>query len=185
MPASDPILSSVDMWPLTWAPVDWALCNGQLLSIQQNTALYSLIGVTFGGDGKTNFGVPDMQGRVPVGFGKNKVTGATFTIGKIADNETVTLAVNNVPAHTHLATGTVSPKAGTGKVTLSADPTNNYPAQSTSQIYASANNVSMGQSPVTVTVQPNTGGSVPVSIMQSFLGMNYIICTQGFYPSRP
>jgi len=185
MPAQEPLISSVDLWPLAWAPIDWALCNGQLLPVNQYQALFSLLSNTFGGDGQTNFAVPDMQGRVAVGFGRNKTTGTSFTVGQIGGTETVTLTVNNVPAHIHTAAGTVNPKAGTGKVTLSADPTNNFPAQSTAQVYASANNVNMGQSPVTVTVQPNTGGNQPVSIMQPFLGMNYIIATQGVYPSRP
>jgi len=185
MPAAEPILSSVDLWPLNWAPVGWALCNGQILSIPQNTALYSLIGIAFGGDGVNNFAIPDMQGRIAVGYGHNKITGTNFTIGQTGGGETVTLTVNNIPAHTHTASGTVNPKAGTGKLTLSGDPTNNFPAQSTTTVYSSANNVTMGQSPVTVMVQPNTGGSQPVSILQSFTVLNYIIATEGDYPMRP
>ena len=88
-----------------------------------------------------------------------------------------------MPTHTHVAAGTVKPLAGTGKLTLSADPTNNFPAQSTTQVYANASNVSMGQSTVTVTVQP-AGNSIPVGILPPYTVLNYIIALTGIFPSR-
>ncbi len=182
MASAEPFLASVDLWPCNFAPKGWAYCQGQLLPVSQNTALFSLIGNTYGGDGRTTFGLPDLRGRVPVGAGQGP--GLSFyNLGQSSGTENVTLTINNMPQHTHNASGTVTPGAGTGKITTSGDPTSNYPAQTTTTIYTGTNNAQMGQSPVTVTVQP-AGGSLPFPVIQPYLALNYIIALQGIFPSR-
>jgi len=175
-------LASVDLWPMNWAPQGWANCTGTLLAISQYSALFALIGTTFGGNGVQTFGLPNMQGSVPIGIGVSP-TGTVYNIGQVGGQEHVTLSISQMPSHTHVAAGTVNPKAGTGKLTLSGDPTNNFPAQSTTTVYSSANNVTMGQSPVAVTVQP-VGNSLPVNILPPYVALNYIIALTGIFPTR-
>jgi microcystin-dependent protein len=186
MACSEPYISSIELWPLTWATQEYVLCNGQLLTIQQYSPLFALIGKTFGGNGTTNFAVPNMQGRVPIGAGTSPVSGNVYNIGDVGGSETVTLTQANLPAHTHTAAGTVTPKAGTGKVALVSDPTNAFPGQtaSTTQVYTASNNANMGQSPVTVTVGV-TGSSAPFYALPPFLALNYIIAVMGLFPTRP
>jgi microcystin-dependent protein len=198
MPASDPIIGSVDLWPVSWAPVDWVICNGALLPINQYAALFSLLGTTFGGNGSTTFGIPNLQGRVAVGAGTSP-SGTQYALGAVGGAESVTAA--QMPAHTHGATltppvytGTVTPKAGTGKITLVNDPTGNYPGQTTGSttIYTSANNVNMGSSPVSLNTSPpgsvtvqSTGSASPMRILPPYQVLNYIIALNGIYPQRP
>jgi len=182
MASDQPLIASVDLWAANFAPRGWAFCQGQTMSIQQNTALFSLIGTTYGGNGQSTFQLPDLRGRVPVGAGQGLGL-SDYVLGEMAGTENITLTISNMPSHNHIATGTVNPKAGTGKITLTGDPTNNFPGQSSSNIYTSTNNAQMGQSPVTVTVQP-AGNNLPFSIMQPFLVLNYIIALTGIFPSR-
>jgi microcystin-dependent protein len=114
----DPILAQIMLWPVSWVPEGWLACNGQLLSVQQYAALYSLIGITYGGDGQNNFALPNLNGRVPVG-----VDGATFLFGKTGGSATsnvvingtatgaFTLNANQLPAHTHTVGGATVPVA--------------------------------------------------------------------------
>ncbi len=179
---TEPLIASVDLWPCNFAPLGWAFCAGQLMPISQNQALFALIGTIYGGDGRTTFALPDLRGRVPVGVGQGPGT-SDYVLGENSGSEIAALTINNLPQHTHNASGTVTPGAGTGKITTSGDPTGNYPAQTTTTIYTGTNNAQMGQSPVTVTVQP-AGGSQPFSIVQPYLALNYIIALEGVFPSR-
>lgn len=159
----------------------WALCNGQLMSISQYTALFSLLGTTYGGDGVRTFALPNLQGRVPIHQGAG--TGLSpYTMGESAGAENVTLLQNQMPAHNHLIG--VSNLPGTV-----ADPTNALLAQG---------NSGTGRSPVPVTNYVTTpatgalapaaisaaGGSQPHSNLQPFLCVNFIIALQGIFPSR-
>jgi microcystin-dependent protein len=187
MASDQPYISSVELWPLNWAPMNWAPCNGQLLAITQYTALFSLLGTTYGGNGQTNFALPDLRGRVPVGMGQSPGT-SNYNIGQSGGAEVVSLTVNQMPQHTHTATGTVNPAAATGGrgSSTSVDPTSNFPgtAPATAPVYGTPATAQMGQSPVTVTVQ-QAGGGQPFGILQPYLALNYIIALQGLYPSRP
>ncbi|MGM9478959.1 phage tail protein [Pedobacter sp. GSP4] len=157
-----------------YAPSGWAFCRGQLLQIRQYTALFSLLGTNYGGDGKTTFGLPNLQGIVPVGMGSGP--GLTpRVIGEEFGAESVTLSANNLPMHTHAvravsANGTVS------------EPTGNYFAnkgRGDNDYTPTAPNVAMN--PMTVGI---AGSSLPVPLMQPYLALNYVIALQGVFPAR-
>lgn len=201
----DYLLGSITMFGFAWAPQGWAACNGAILPVSQNTALFSLIGAVFGGDGKNTFGLPDLRDRVPTGFGTDRQFGQSY------GNNTVTLTQSNIPAHTH----TIQQGSGT-TVTLStpvvtvnasdaqADankPTGNYWAKAWSGSavisgYHNAHNVTMASDAVQVSMtasfNPNnlsavgpSGAAQPISLVQPSLVLNYAICTSGMYPIRP
>ena len=186
MASTEPFISSVELWPLNWAPQNWAACNGQLLPINQYTALYSLLGTVYGGNGQTNFALPDLRGRVPVGMGQSPGT-SNYTLGQSGGTETVALNSNQMPQHTHSASGTVNPAAAAGGrgSSTSVDPTNNFSgtAPTTAPVYGTPATAQMGQSPVAVTGQ-QAGGGQPFGILQPYLTLNYIIALEGIYPSR-
>ncbi|OGU37229.1 MAG: hypothetical protein A2068_11145 [Ignavibacteria bacterium GWB2_35_6b] len=188
-----------------WAPNQWALCYGQQMSLNQYTALYSLLGSQFGGDDRTYFNLPDLRGRSPIGQGQGPgLTNRIF--GKMSGSETAQLTVLNMPVHNHTATVTDPVYSGTGSVTPNAfsgrggtasnDPISNFPAPAPTgtNIYNSTSSGVMGSSPVTVTVSKTTAGTVtignngggqPFSIMQPLTCVNFIIALEGIYPSRP
>lgn len=173
-------IGEVRMFAGTFAPRTWALCNGQLLPISQNTALFSILGTTYGGNGQTNFALPDFQGRVAVGTG----TGAGLSniqLGQKAGTPTVTLLTSNIPAHNHQVVGNLSPQAATDG-SLTADPAGRYIGPG--QFFAGANDL-VNMAPIPLNL-PTTvaGNSQPFSIMPPYLGMNYIICMFGIFPSR-
>ncbi len=173
-----------------FAPKSWQLCNGQLLPINSNEALYSIIGTTYGGDGKTTFGLPDLRGRVPISSGTGPGL-SNHILGERGGAETNTLIVNNLPAHTHSAVGSLR---ASGEKGTTSDPGNGYPAKANANVdrstnvdvlaYSSSSNESMGANGVNITIQP-TGGNAPVNNLQPYLAINFIICVYGVYPSRP
>jgi len=180
------------MFAGNFAPRNWAFCAGQLMSISQNTALFSILGTTYGGNGQTTFALPDLRGRVPVGTGQGP--GLTnITLGEVSGTETVTLLTTQMPAHTHTATATVTGTVAPGAVEdngLLDDPAGARPAISPSgaKIYSSATpDAAMGTSPINATATVTigiSGNSQPVPIRNPYLGMNYIICLFGIFPSR-
>ena len=183
-----------------FAPRNWALCNGQLLPISQNAALFSIIGTTYGGNGTTNFQLPNLQGRLPMHWGNG--TGLSpRVIGEFAGTESTNLLITNLPSHTHPATFT--PTASTAQVDVTATvatlqtPAGNMLAQSPAggptqaTIYAPAGSPVSGQlSGVSTsggggTVAVGlTGGGLPVGIMPPFLAVTFIIALAGIFPSR-
>ena len=173
--AQEGFIGEIRMFAGNFAPKDWAFCQGQLLSISQNTALFSILGTTYGGDGRVTFALPNLSGRVPVGVGQ----GAGLTnrqLGEMSGTETVTLTTAQMPAHSH----TVNAVTADGNQNL---PTNNLPANTKTldKEYSDANaNTTMNPTMIGV-----SGGSQPFGVMQPSLGMNYIICVNGIYPSRP
>jgi microcystin-dependent protein len=187
----DGFLGEVKMFAGNFAPRGWALCEGQVLAISQNTALFSLLGSTYGGDGRTTYALPDLRSRVPVGTGNGPGL-LNYRLGQQGGAENNTLTVNQLPSHTHLATGTVTPNASTEKAT-SDDPTGKYPSAAVYPIsraelkpvltYGDTTNAKMGSNPVNVTVS-NTGGNQAINNIQPYLSINYIICIDGTYPSR-
>lgn len=112
----DPILAQIILWPGLWVPAGWLPCDGRLLPINEYTALYSLIGNIYGGDGRTNFGLPDLRGRVPVSTGINITTGTQYPIGQYGGTEAVVLTTDQLAMHNHEATATSS--GGVGKTIL-------------------------------------------------------------------
>ena len=172
--AQEGFIGEIRMFAGNFAPKDWAFCQGQLLSISQNTALFSILGTTYGGDGRVTFALPNLSGRVPVGVGQ----GAGLTnrqLGEMSGTETVTLTTAQMPAHSH----TVNAVTADGNQNL---PTNSFPANTKTldkEYSTVAPNTTMNPAMIGV-----TGGSQPVGVMQPSLGVNYIIALYGIYPSR-
>ena len=161
-----PFIGQILIFSFNFAPKGWAMCNGQLLPINQNQALFSILGTTYGGDGRTTFGLPDLRGRVPVYVGQG------ITLGEKGGEEAVTLNISQMPAHNHIANGT-SGAATTG------DPTNNNWATSSINIYSNTPNTSM--SPACLS---NVGGSQPHENRSPFLVINICIALVGIFPSQ-
>ena len=178
-------LACILLWPCNFAPTGWAFCAGQLLSISQNSALFALLGTTFGGNGQTTFALPDMRSRVPVGVGQG--TGlSTYVRGQVSGTETFSLTINNLPAHAHSFTvsasnaqATVStPVAGSNVLAAPYDTANFNPI-------AGYNNVAPNTAlNVGSNVTGPIGNGLPIPIVQPYLGLNYIIALQGIFPSR-
>jgi microcystin-dependent protein len=165
---SEPFIGEIRLVGFTFEPRGWAFCDGRLVSIAQNTALFSLLGTTYGGNGSTNFALPDLRGRVAVGFGQGP--GQPNVIqGETGGQASVTLTASQIPAHSHAL------PASTGAQTTNR-PTNAYPAAGNS--YSSTQNAQL---------QPTgaSGGNQPHENRPPFLGMNYIIALEGIFPSRP
>jgi microcystin-dependent protein len=178
---SDYFLGEIRMFPWNWAPKGWALCNGALLAINQNQALFSLLGTTYGGDGRTTFALPNLKGRTPVGQGISPVSAATYPLGEVGGAETVTLLPSTMAMHTHVMTG------ANDAATIPA-PGTNYLAQPVVSL-TDPTPVNLYSTPTSLTpLDPAavsaTGGSGPHSNMQPYLVMNYCIATAGIFPSR-
>ena len=167
-------LGEIRMFAGNFAPTGWAFCQGQLLPIAQNTALFSLLGTTYGGNGTTTFALPDLRGRVPVGFGQGPGL-SNKDLGQQFGTETVTLTTAQMPAHSH----TVNAVTTEGNQNL---PTNSLPANTKAldkEYSDAASNTTMKSGMIGI-----TGSSQPVNISQPSLGVNFIIALQGIYPSR-
>ena len=162
---AEPFLSEIRLMSFVFAPKGWALCNGQLLPINQNQALFSLLGTTFGGDGRVNFALPDLRGRTPMHVGSG------HTLGERGGEQAHTLSIAELPTHTHvlMASGT---NAGTNS------PNGAVLANSTAVYHAPTNLTSLSPSSVT-----NVGGSQAHLNMQPFLTLSYCIALQGIFPS--
>jgi microcystin-dependent protein len=185
---AEPFLAEIKLFAGNFAPRGWAMCNGQILPISQNTALFSLLGTTYGGNGQTTFALPDFRGRAPVGPGTGPGL-STRSLGESAGTETVTLDVARMPAHTHVinngtlaiaAVSTPGTKQSPDNAVFAAEAvgvTATYSA-GTPDITMAANALSgaPGISP--------TGGGQPTSIMQPYLVVTYIIALTGIFPSR-
>jgi microcystin-dependent protein len=167
----EPFIGQILMVAFNFAPKGWALCNGQLVPINQNQALFSLLGTYYGGDGRTNFALPNLQARVPMHQGGGHV------IGSVGGAESVVLTVSNLPAHTHAAN--CSSLAGS-----SAVPTGHFWAEtvkggSVDSSYGTTTNAQMA-----ATAIASTGAGAAVSVMQPYLTLNFIIALQGIFPSQ-
>jgi microcystin-dependent protein len=163
---AEPFLSEIRVFSFEFAPKGWALCNGQLLPINQNQALFSLLGTTYGGDGRVNFGLPDLRGRVPIHMGGG------HTLGERGGEQAHTLSLAELPEHTH---------------TASASSANGNQSFASGNVLAAAGNLYSGPSNLT-TLNPtsvaNVGGSQAHETMQPFLTLNLCIALQGIFPSQ-
>lgn len=179
--ASTPLIAEIVMFGGNFAPRSWAFCDGQLLPIAQNTALFSILGTTYGGDGRTTFGLPDMRGRTAIG----PRTGpglSPYALGQKGGAEQVTLTVNQMPAHTHTATATAHATSTGGN---DSSPANNVMAvKNRTNIYSNAApNVTMSPAAVTVS-NANAGGNQAHENRMPYLAINHIIAIVGTFPSR-
>lgn len=167
---SEPFLGEIRLFPYTFAPRGWAFCAGQIMSIAQNTALFSLLGVTYGGNGQTTFGLPDLRGRVAVSSGQGPGL-SNYTLGQVAGTETVTLTTNEMPMHNHLVNAS-------SQASSASRPSGAVPSGGGAYTGASDGTV-MNPSMIGV-----AGGSQPHENLQPYLTLNYCIALEGIYPSR-
>ncbi len=185
---SDPFIAEIIMFGGNFAPRGWALCDGQLLSISQNTALFSLLGTTYGGDGRTTFGLPDLRGRVAMHPGSGPGL-STRRLGEKSGVETVTLNINQIPSHQHNTTVTGTGTAqGTDTQGDNGFTGGNTWAHVGANLYKDATpNVAMkaGNVVLDLTVtNPNAGSGRNHTNLQPYLCVNFIIALQGVFPSR-
>ncbi len=170
----EPYLAQIVMFGGNFAPRGWALCDGQVLSIAQNSALFSLVGTIYGGDGRTTFALPDLRGRGPIGPGTGPGL-PNFREGQRGGTEYNILNTTQLPSHTH-----VIQLSGTTADADASDPSGRVPAQTSEDIYSSSGPTTTMTGPVV----GNTGGNQSVNNMQPWLAVNYIIAIQGIFPSR-
>ena len=171
---SEPFIGEIFMGGYNFAPRGYALCQGQLLSIAQNTALFSLLGTTYGGNGQTTFALPDLRGRVPMGWGQGPGLSPN-SLGEVSGTETVTLLVTQMPAHNHLINAVSEPGDG-------SSPQGTFLANSGAldkEYKATGTMVNMNANAVAP-----AGGSQPHSNMQPYLVLNIYIAIEGIFPSR-
>lgn len=167
---SDPFLAEIRMFAGNFAPRGWALCNGQIMAISQNQALFSLLGTTYGGNGQTTFALPDLRGRVAVHEGQGPGL-SPVNLGEVGGAEATTLTANQMPSHSHLAGGTQAAQT-------SSRPSGNVP--SAGGAYSSPPDGST----MNAGFIHNTGGGQPFSNRAPYLGLNFIIALEGIFPSR-
>ena len=170
---ADPFVAEIRIFPFTFAPKGWAFCNGQILPISQNTALFSLLGTTYGGDGKSTFALPNLQGSAAMHPGQGPGL-SSHDLGEIGGSDTVTLLQNEIPVHTHAANAS----QGDGLERTPKD-----------QLLATGIGISQYQAPGALTnLSPNSvtpaGGGLPHNNLQPYLAMNFNIALQGVFPPR-
>lgn len=178
-------LGEIRLFPYQRIPRGWVPCNGQTLPIAQNQALFALLGVNYGGNGTTNFMLPNLNGRTIVGTGQS-TTGSNYLIGQAAGTEAVTLTPDNLPAHTHIVSAGSTYNAGSPNTNFFANPNSpanpSQPGQNTGTVnlFAPAGGTLTSMAPC---ITP-TGGGQPHANRMPYLVLNYCIATQGVFPSR-
>lgn len=179
----EPMIGEVRIFAGNFAPRSWAFCHGQLLPINQNQALFSILGTTYGGDGRTTFALPDLRGRVAVSEGNGPGL-SDYRLGQRGGVETVTLNTTQIPSHTHIMTGGVSVSVNTEGATTNEGAGNTLGAGS-NIFNANAPEPGENINGVTSTLAAgNTGGNQSHENRQPYLAVNYIIALQGVFPSR-
>jgi len=170
---ADPYVAEIRLFPFNFAPVQWAMCNGQILAISQNTALFSLLGVNYGGNGQTNFALPNFQSRIPVHAGNGPGL-APRVVGETDGTEVESLTVNQIPQHTHRPSCNTADGDDYG-------PTNNVwaPDAGGSNQYASSADSTMNAGQL-----PPVGGNLPHGNLQPYLALNFCIALAGVFPPR-
>lgn len=171
---SDQFIGEIRIFAGTFAPKGWMLCNGQLLPISQNTALFSLLGTNYGGDGRTNFALPNLQGNFPMNQGQGPGLTSRF-VGETGGESAATLLVSQIPAHSHNLLAAAAASTGTAGPTVSL-----APVASGAPIYHAATSP-VGMDPASIGA---TGGSSPHNNLQPYLVLNFIIAMAGIFPPR-
>jgi microcystin-dependent protein len=171
---SDQFLAEIRIFPFSFPPTGWASCDGQLMPISQNTALFALLGTVYGGDGKSTFALPDMKGNVPMQPGQGQGL-RVRELGEMSGVETITLLVSEIPVHTH---------AFMGSNNLGDNP---LPTQNALARQANISNYSNAAPNVMLAFQalPPAGGGLPHNNMQPYLTLHFCIALQGIFPQRP
>ena len=169
---SDQFLAEIRIFPFNFAPTGWAFCDGQIMPISQNTALFALLGTTYGGDGKSTFALPDMQGNVPMQQGQGQGLSERF-LGEMSGVESVTLLVSEIPVHTHTASMSVRPAD-------TLDPTGLALGVGNAVYHTNAPNQQLAPQALSP-----TGGGLPHNNMMPYLTLNFCIALQGIFPQRP
>ena len=175
--AQECFIGEVRMFAGNFAPRPWAFCDGQLLPISQNTALFSILGTTYGGDGESTFGLPDLRGRGPVHVGTGPGL-SQVRLGQKLGSEQQTLSVTQLPSHTHSLVATAALATDTAPTSTSV-----LAAKSRTKLYASDATLAADAVAVSPSAIGATGGGQSVSTRPPSLGINYIICLQGLFPS--
>lgn len=184
-------MAEIRLFAGNFSPKSWAYCNGQLLAIATNTALFSLLGTTYGGDGRTTFGLPDFRGRHPLSTGQGGGL-PNYVLGERTGVQQTTLSLLNLPNHSHISTGipsvTINMLCNTNEAT-GTEPEGQYPATPSSgaTMYSSAADSTLATydlHPVSNLVAGVSGSSQPIPLGSPYLGINYIICMYGIFPSR-
>jgi len=182
--STEPFIGEVKLFGFNFAPRGYMTCQGQLLSIAQNTALFSLLGTTYGGNGQQTFGLPDLQGRAPIGQGQGPGL-SPYEMGQIGGTESVTITQGQMPMHVHSAIGiTVRIPVNTGNEDSGA--AGNYIGNSApnDQFGPVASPTAALGAPIVGGTTAVAGGSQPLGVLNPYLCMNYSIATQGIFPSR-
>ena len=173
---ADPFVAEIRIYPVNFAPRGWAFCNGQIMPISQNTALFSLLGTTYGGDGRSNFALPNLQGRAPMHPGQGPGL-SPYVLGETGGSETESLRAWEIPAHSHALLASTQP----GK-DPAPGPTEAVARSVGDSLYQSVTNANLVQlSPNALTP---TGGDQPHNNLQPYLTLNFCIALQGVYPPR-
>lgn len=174
----DAYVGQIRLFAGNYAPEDWALCNGATISISENQVLFALIGTTYGGDGKTNFKLPDLRGRLPLHIGKGPQTTTDYTLGQKVGVETVTITPANLPSHNHAVNATIAATTQTSPEgePLLGNPERGFymPKTATGFTPLQMNDAALEEAP---------GGNQPHNNYMPTIAMNYIICTAGLYPN--
>ncbi|NQX78659.1 tail fiber protein [Gilvibacter sp.] len=182
----DPFIGQIIMFAGNFAPRGWALCEGQLLPISSHTALFSILGTTYGGDGRTTFKLPDLRGRAPIGNGQGPGL-SPRQLGQLSGSESTVLQVANLPAHNHAASLKVS-SADATQSAATADSSIATPGSLSGRTFTATQGFNAAAPDVTLntgSVETNlTGNGAPANNMQPYQVVNYIIALQGVYPSR-
>lgn len=178
----DPYIGAITVFSGTFAPQSWMFCQGQLLSIANYTALFSLIGTTYGGDGQNTFGLPDLRGRKAIGVGQGPAL-PNYILGQSGGAQQTTLFATNLPAHTHVSPVLTGTPQGSTNTTGVATPNNTMVPAAGQAIYGAAEGLAMG-SYSSSTTSAIAGGSTPVPTLVPYMAMNYIITVEGIFPSR-
>jgi microcystin-dependent protein len=172
---ANPFVAEIRIFPFNFAPKGWAFCNGQLLPISQNTALFSLLGTTYGGDGKSNFALPDLQGNAPMHPGQGPGL-SLHDLGETGGSDSVTLLQSEMPAHSH---GVLAQDVPLGTVSTPAGNTLSRPASG--NLYASTSTSVVAMAPQAIAP---VGGNQPHNNMMPYLTLNFCIALQGVFPPR-
>jgi len=175
---ADPFLGEIRIFGGNFAPIGWALCDGSLLQISQNTALFSILGTTYGGDGIRTFALPDLRGRVVVSFGQGPGL-SPYQEGTMGGAESSTLTTAQMPAHSHLVGASNTPSTADPKGAVPAKVVGAEPGSGTHVYGAAPDGTTMNNAMIGA-----TGSGQPVSVLQPYLVVNYIIALQGIFPSR-
>lgn len=182
----EPLLGMIIIFAGNFPPRGWAFCNGQILSIAQNTALFSILGTTYGGNGQTTFALPDLRGRAPIGWGQGPGL-SNYSLGEVIGTESITMLSSQMPTHTHPITTTIKTQSQQGDLVTpvatsaisAVKDINGDPAKGFSSAAPDIDLTSAATSTAGV-----VGGNQPISIMQPILSISYIIATEGIFPSR-